>query len=117
MALALELEAGSTEPEVVAALERVGAALPSLSVPTVETFQLELGVDSNGREAAFITAVLEDAPAGQTYSWPSLKPIHDLIWKEFTDHGITRWPYVEFRLRSEVGADPDAEQETGEAGT
>jgi len=43
-----------------------------------------------------------DDPSGEPYPWTRLKPIHDLIWKEFTERALDRWPHVEFRLKSEV---------------
>lgn len=84
------------------AMKVVDAALPSAaSAPKVNDLRVELATDSNGREAAFITLVLEDSPSGEPYPWTRLKPLHDLIWKAFTERGVSRWPYITFRLKSE----------------
>lgn len=39
--------------------------------------EVELASDSNGRDAAFITVVLDDDLSGEPYPWTRLKPIHD----------------------------------------
>lgn len=77
-------------------------ALPPSS-PPVDEIQYELAIDSNGEEAAFITVVMKDDESGEPYPWTRLKPIHDWIWKVFTDRAVLQRPYVDFRLRSEMG--------------
>jgi hypothetical protein len=110
------MENVAAQEEVNAAIKAVDLVLPTLSKsPHVDEFQIELGVDANGREAAFITVIVDDDPSGNPYGWPQLRPIHDLIWKEFTERGLNRWPHIEFRLKSEFGTDSDdADATSGE---
>lgn len=102
------MESASSQEAVNAAIEGVQRALPGLAKsPPISELQLELRTDSNGHDAAFITVVLEDDPSGALYPWERLQPIHDLIWKEFTDRALERWPYITFRLKSESEEDLD----------
>jgi hypothetical protein len=102
------MENESSQEAVNAVLEDVDRALPTLTTsPHVGEFQVELAIDSNGRDAAFITVILDDDPSGEPYPWTRLKPIHDLIWKGFTERALDRWPHIEFRLKSEVEGEVD----------
>jgi hypothetical protein len=90
------------------AMKAIGAALQSAAPePKVSDLRVELTTDSNGWDAAFITLILEDDPSGEPYRWSRVKPLHDLIWKVFTERGISRWPYVAFRLKSEKDEDDE----------
>ena len=102
------MENASSQEAVDAAMADVNRALPTLTMsPHVSELQVELAVDSNGQDAAFITVVLDDDPSGEPYPWTRLKPIHDLIWKGFTERALARWPHIEFRQKSEVEGEPD----------
>lgn len=101
------MESASTQDKVNAAIEAVDNALPTLLTSPSAEFQVEFGVDSNGRDAVFITVILDDDPSGNLYDWPRLSPIHDLVWKEFIDRGLNQLPHIEFRLKSESGSDSD----------
>ncbi len=102
------MENANSQEAVDAAMADVNRALPTLTMsPHVSELQVELAVDSNGRDAAFITVVLDDEPSGDLYPWTRLQPIHDLIWKKFTERALARWPYIEFRQKSEVEGEPD----------
>ena len=102
------MEDTSSQEAVTAAIEAVDRALRTLpQSPHVNDLQVELTTDSNGRDAVFLTVVLDDDPSGEPYPWTRLKPIHDLIWKVFTERGLVRWPHIEFRLKSEVDGEPD----------
>jgi hypothetical protein len=95
------------------AMKVVGAALPSAAPePKVSDLRVELATDSNGKEAAFITVVLEDTPSGEPYGWSRLKPLHDLIWKVFTERGVSRLPHIAFRLKSEKEEDEEGPHAT-----
>jgi hypothetical protein len=102
------MEDASNQEAVDAAISDIRRALATLTTsPHVSEFQVELGIDSNGRDAAFITVVLDDDPSGEPYPWTRLRPIHDLIWNAFTERALDRWPHVEFRLKSETEPEPD----------
>ncbi len=107
------MENTNSQEAIDAAIEDVRQALPTLKTsPPVSDFQVKLAIDSNGRDAAFITVVLDDDPSGEPYPWTRLRPIHDLIWKGFTDRALDRWPHIEFRLKSEGEIDePEAAAE------
>ncbi|XYI00150.1 hypothetical protein ACMHYB_10540 [Sorangium sp. So ce1128] len=102
------MESASSQEAVNAAIEDVHRTLPTLTTsPHVSELQVELAVDSNGRDAVFITVILDDDPSGEPYPWARLRPIHDLIWKGFTERALDRWPHIEFRLKSESEGDTD----------
>jgi hypothetical protein len=93
------------------AMRAVDETLPTLSgAPKVDEFQTELALDANGEPAAFITVVVEDSSSGDPYPWTVLKPIYDLIWRVFLERVVPRRPFIDFRLRSEMGGmvDDDA---------
>lgn len=102
------MENANDQEAVDAAMADIQRALPTLAgSPPVSEFEVELAIDSNGRDMAAITVVLEDDPSGEPYPGTRLRPIHDLIWNTFTERALTRWPYIVFRLRSEDEVEPD----------
>ncbi|MDQ2730307.1 MAG: hypothetical protein M3Y56_01495, partial [Armatimonadota bacterium] len=80
---------------VNAAIEAIKASLRESKIgPPISSIAWELITDSNGRGAVSIMIVLEDDPSGELYGWEQLQPIFDLIWNEFTERELSRWPYM-----------------------
>jgi hypothetical protein len=100
------------DPEEVGAVEKALAYVedhPIRTAPRIATMESELYVDARGEPAIRITVILEGQPPAGLYAWNEIRPINDLIFDTFQERGIHRWPYVDFRLRSEVnvGAGPE----------
>jgi len=101
-----------TETEELETIEKALADVKASAadVPKVASVQSELYVDSNGHDAARINVVLEDRPGG-LYSWKELQPLYDAIFEAFQRHKIDRWPFINFRLKSELTE--ESEEESG----
>ncbi len=91
----------------------IEAALESVLGPLkedrrVKAWSWTLGHDHEGQDAIFVFIVMNDPERGEL-KWSRVKPIHDRVAAELRDKDPFRWPYVRFRLASEVSAgDQDA---------
>ncbi len=99
--------------EVRKALVEVERSLSG--TPRIASMEPMLYVDSTGYDAVRIMVTLEDPPGGGLYDWKELKPIQDTVFDAFERRGITRWPYMNFRLRSELAEAPEDEDLEDEA--
>lgn len=80
----------------------------------VDHYEFDLYVDSTGEEAVRVTIVLADAgAAGSTFGWRDVEPLRSAVLRAFLANGIERWPYVDFRLKSELDTDTDGRESAG----
>ncbi len=95
--------------EIKKALAEVERSLSG--TPRIASMEPALYVDSSGYDAARITVTLEDPPGRDLYDWKELKPIRDAIFEAFQQRSMSRWPYVDFQLQSELAAEEPEDED------
>ncbi len=84
-------------------LERLRPKLPAS--PRVEELIVEDYTDWQGADELLVWVVFRNGISDAERDWYQIKPIHRLIHETLASKGIKKYPYINFRTRSEYAQD------------